>query len=296
MVPDLHTFQLEDTFDAFLDWWKNARAQDRSMQVLGWHDRYMALYPELRRKQVEDYGGQRLDWRRIAAQQILPYLDRWMPAMEEARRNLHVVVPAVCARAERNLQDAPVPFIVLYVGIGCGAGWATRYRDLPACLMGLEMIAESGWQAADRLEGLLAHELGHLVHMNWRGEWAAFELAEKDPCFLLYSEGFAQRCEQIILGRPSWHLVQDEEWLGWCESQLAWLARQYLRRVRKGRPVRHFFGSWHSLRGRRQTGYFLGHAWVSQMERDVGIRQVALMSSEEIRRQCVDWLHRQAAS
>jgi hypothetical protein len=295
-VPVRERFRLEDTFDAFLRWWQEAREQDLTRQVLGWHDHYMAAYPELRRKQVQDYSEDRFDWRAVAQQQVFPHLPRWLPAMKQTRANLLWVVPEVCERMERTLGVGLVPSIVLYVGIACGAGWATRYLDEPACLLGLEMIAQSGWQAPDRLEGLLAHELGHLAHMDWRGEWDEFERAEDDPCFQLYSEGFAQRCEQIILGRESWHQVQDDAWLRWCRSRLPWLAKRYLQRVVKEQPVREFFGSWHALRGRRQTGYFLGHAWVGEMLRVEGIQPVARLSPEEVRQRCVAWLRRQAAS
>lgn len=54
------------------------------------------------------------------------------------------------------------------VGIGCGAGWVTKYNNKHAVLFGLENIAEEGWTQVDSLRGLAAHELGHVAHFNWR--------------------------------------------------------------------------------------------------------------------------------
>ena len=285
---------LLDILDAFLEWWDKAHELELSDQITAWHDGHMATYPELRRMQVADYAGQGHDWRDIAAQRIFPFLPDWLPAMRQARSHLLVLIPQVCRRAEETLGMEFVPLVVLYVGIGCGAGWATRYQERPACLMGLEMIAQSNWHTPDHLEGLLAHELGHLLHMAWRDEWETFAQAEKDPLFLLYSEGFAQRCEGHILGQPSWHMVRDEAWLDWCQENLGWLAGEFLSRVQESRPVQGFFGSWFEIRGRRQTGYFLGHAWVQDMERDQDLHQVALLPMDEVRRRGLAWLQRVA--
>jgi len=43
----------------------------------------------------------------------------------------------------------------------------------------------------------------------------------------LYCEGFAQRCEHIILGRDTWHIRggnYGDDWLDWCQEQKSWLA------------------------------------------------------------------------
>lgn len=141
---------------------------------------------------------------------------------------------------------------------------------------------EEGWHAARQLRGLVAHELGHLAHMTWRGEWEEFAESERAPLFLLYSEGFAVRCEEAILGAAG-HLAQDEEWSAWCETHRAVLAAEFLRRLDSGQGVRDFFGSWREIQGHRQTGYFLGRAFIRDLERGQTLGDVACMPAPGVR-------------
>jgi hypothetical protein len=92
---------------------------------------------------------------------------------------------------------------VIYVGIGCGAGWATTFGDSPAVLFGLENIAERGWEDPGTILGLVAHELGHLVHFAWRLRGG--KSAGSGPWWQLYEEGFAQECESRILDTGAVH-------------------------------------------------------------------------------------------
>jgi len=126
--------------------------------------------------------------------------------------------------------------------------------------------------------------------MAWRKEWDSFVQAERDPLFELYSEGFAQRCEHIILGADTWHQAQDDSWLRWCFEHKAWLAGEYLRRCREGVPVNEFFGSWFDIQGKRQTGYFLGHELVRWLQRDSQMKTIATLPVEEVRRRTIEYL------
>lgn len=113
--------------------------------------------------------------------------------------------------------DFNITFVV-YVGVGCGAGWATTYNKQLAILLGLENIAEEKWHTQQKLKGLIAHKIGHLISYEMRNEWIAFEEAEHDPIFQLYSEGFAQRCENTILEKETWHLAENKKWPSWCQQ------------------------------------------------------------------------------
>ncbi|HDQ70662.1 MAG TPA: hypothetical protein ENN19_01025 [Chloroflexi bacterium] len=166
---------------------------------------------------------------------------------------------------------------VIYVGIGCGAGWVTRYEDTPAILLGLENIAECGWCDAPTLKGLLAHEMGHLAHFHWRAE------EEKPPgtgpWWQLYTEGFAQRCEHLIMGRESWHMGMEDNWLSWCQENSVRLAREFLSAMDEGRAVRRFFGSWYEIEGRSQSGYFLGCEAIERLEDELSLKEIALLDN-----------------
>ncbi len=274
-------YRILDTWDDFLRFWARCCSLPVAEQAERWRADYMARYPELLRKQVEDYEAQGADWKAIAAERILPYLPERLPLMQEARDNLLRVCGPIHGRAVAALGlDFDVAFVI-YVGIGCGAGWATRYEGAPACLLGLENIAEERWHTPERLRGLVAHELGHLAHMAWRGEWEGFEARERDPLCLLYSEGFALRCEEVILGGAG-RLAQDADWLAWCSAHRAVLAAKFLRRADCGGDVRDFFGSWYEIQGHSQTGYYLGREFIAGLERGRTLRDVACMPWERV--------------
>ncbi len=173
--------------------------------------------------------------------------------------------------------------LVVHVGIGCGAGWVDRYAGKPAVLFGVENIAQEGWDDPAILAGLIAHEIGHLAHFHWL-EVAGLSRG-KGPWWQLYSEGFAQRCEHLVLGRDSWHMAAnyEDDWVAWCSAKLPWLAREFLRTVDAGESVRPFFGSWFQLAGRKQTGYYLGHELIRRLEASTPLRDIALLEDVDSR-------------
>jgi len=255
-------------------------------QIDLWASEYMAPYPELLAKQIDDYTSQDLDWRQIAREKVFPFIESRLAMMDVARNNLVSIQPVLTDQVRQKLGYQQDVAWVIYVGIGCGAGWVTKYQDQPAILFGLENIAECGWSDLNSITGLTAHELGHLVHFFWREE--AGKLDKEGPWWQLYTEGFAQRCEHVILGHESWHEADrkdQQDWLDYCEHNLPHLARLFLEQVSRSvfvsdqlLDVRDFFGSWFDIDGYSQTGYYLGHQAVMEMEKSgVTLREIALL-------------------
>ena len=56
-----------DIFPAFLDFWQKARHRPLDDQLDTWAADYMAPWPELLNKQLNDYAAPDKDWRAIAA-------------------------------------------------------------------------------------------------------------------------------------------------------------------------------------------------------------------------------------
>jgi hypothetical protein len=274
-------FEFLDTYPDFQAYWKQARSKSVDEQIEMWQSSYMSKYPELFDKQVGNYAETDMDWWDIA-RKVFPRLSERLPLMQKARNNILDVGTSVCNEAFKKLGLRFDVVLVIYVGLGCGAGWSTRYDQRPAVLLGLENIAEERWHTKNKLRGLLCHEIGHLVHMEWRDEWKTFEKAEEDPLFRLYSEGFAQRCEHLILGKETWHMAPDEEWLSWCQNNKGWLADEFLQRLERGVSVNDFFGSWFDIEGKSQTGYFLGHAFITDLEKACSLREIAVLSAEQV--------------
>lgn len=272
--------KLTDTFPAFLSWWQAVQTLPLEDQIESWAQTYLARWPELLAVQIADYAEQGLDWRQVARDRVFPHLAGRLSAMREAHRLLKENVEPVYTRAQQVLGFEFGCACVIYVGIGCGAGWATTFARLPAILFGLENIAECGWTTREAITGLIAHEIGHLVHHRWREEQGKRQ--DSGPWWQLYEEGFAQRCETSVLGPEAWHQATGQPgWLDWCRCHRSWLAAEFIGAAGRGEPATPFFGSWSQLRGWRETGYFLGHEAISVLEQHLSLQQIALLEDVE---------------
>jgi hypothetical protein len=273
-----------DTFPQFRSFWKAAQHKPMAAQIDTWASEYMSQWPELLEKQVDDYKSEEEDWRQIARDKVFPFLGQRLPAMETAHQNLLRFCAPLHDSAQRVLEFESDINFVIYVGIGCGAGWVTTFDNTPAILFGLENIAECGWIHPPELTGMLAHEIGHVAHFHWR-ETSSIPNGS-GPWWQLYTEGFAQRCEHLILGEDTWHMRgkgRGDDWLDWCQDQKSWLADEFLQRVDAGESVRPFFGSWFEIRGRKQCGYFLGHELIRRLEIGLDLKEIALLDSSDAR-------------
>jgi len=279
----MSTCKIVDTFPAFLTYWDKAQHLSLDQQIAAWEQEYLASWPELLAKQADNYQADGLDWRLVAREKVFPYLPASMVAMREAHRNLLASCQPIFIKAQQALDfESDVQFVI-YVGIGCGAGWVTPFNGSPAILFGLENIAECGWSSREAIEGLIAHEIGHLVHRHWRAQ--SGKAAGSGPWWQLYEEGFAQRCESLIIGRDSWHQAQfgkNDDWFSWCRSRQGWLASEFLKSVDGGKPVTAFFGSWFNIEGRIETGYFLGYEVIRALQKNKDLKEIALLENPEL--------------
>ena len=276
-------FTIIDTFPQFQTLWKDNTVRPVPIDRLElWEKHYMSHWPELLHKQQQCYADDQESWMAVARERIMPYLAERFPSMTIAHGHLLQFCEPIYARAVQELeQDLDVLFFI-YVGIGCGAGWVNTYQGRQAIFLGLEMIAECNWSDATEIQGLLAHELGHVFQYQLlttegmaipSGGW-----------WQLFSEGFAQRCEHLILGYDSWHQsqgVNESNWLAWCMVNRGRLAAMFLDCMRTKGDLRPFFGSWFDIEGHKQCGYYLGHEVVRELQRKNSLAEIALMPDYE---------------
>ena len=245
-----------------------------------WVREYMSSFPSLFNLLVSCYGDR---WRDVARFRVFSRLNDLVPVIDVAYDNISKAIFSAYDKFRSFWGFDVGVLFVIYVGIGCGAGWATDYWDGHSILLGLENIAELNWHDVESLEGLILHELSHVVNAYLRGiSCRELEELESNPLFLLYSEGFATRCEHLTLGYELWRMAPDDSWIEWCRSNLGLLARKYLKYVDEGRLVNDFYGSWLSVNGRSQTGYFLGHEFIRYLERNMDIRDIAVMDFKSV--------------
>jgi len=240
----------------------------------------MSLWPELLTLQIKDYETQNLNWRQIAREKVFYNLSDRLAAMRQAHQALLESCKPIYDKAQQVLDFESEAIFVIYVGIGCGAGWVTRYQGFPAILFGLENIADCGWSSAETINGLIAHEIGHLAQRHWREQQG--KPIGSGPWWQLYEEGFAQLCESLILREPSWHQASgDPEWLDYCESHKYRLAAEFLRALDDGKAVTSFFGSWYAIDGKSQTGYYLGYEAIRLLLKRFDLQELALIENVE---------------
>lgn len=281
MANSQSTFSLIDTFPAFLTYWADAKKKPLEEQINSWAKDYLSQWPELLSKQIEDYTSQNLLWKQIAREKVFPYLAGRLPAMQDAHGNLLELCKPIYSKAQNALCFESNATFVIYVGIGCGAGWVTTFGGSPTILFGLEAIAECGWSDPDAIKGLIAHEIGHLVHYQWRSQHG--KPIGSGPFWQLYEEGFAQDCECLILNTKIVHQAKqgNGDWTEWCQDHVSWLITEFLKTVDFGKPVSPFFGSWLEIGGKSETGYFLGRAVIKKMEQRFTLKEIALLDNVE---------------
>ncbi len=91
--------------------------------------------------------------------------------------------------------------VVIYVGFGLGAVLPTKYLGSYAVLFDLLGAAEAGL-IGEAVEEVIAHGICHLIHSSLMGvDPIEYNKFREDPVFLIYSEGFATRCECLLLNK-----------------------------------------------------------------------------------------------
>jgi hypothetical protein len=270
-----------DTFPAFEEFWARVRHEPISIQIRRWAGEHMGPWPELLSKQQENYSSDGLDWAGVARYRVFPHLEERLGTMRDLHRDLVRTIPGSWARARAALGIRfPIRFVI-YVGIGCGEGWATIYGDRPACLFGLENAAENhrggdGWSRR-----IVAHEVAHLAHERFRSDKPR---GPRDPWWMLYEEGFATYWEQRIEPKLFPLRTGKKDWLAWCDEHRPWLARKFLADVAARRSLRPFFGSWFRIRGQIETGYYLGAEMIRSWTQEMPWRGVASLPLVRLRR------------
>lgn len=273
-----------DTFPEFLTFWEKAKTEPTDKQIEFWASVYMSQWPKLLEKQQKDYSSQGLDWKQIAREKIFPFLEERLSDMCKAHTHLLKLCIPIYKRAQKVMEFESSVIFVIYVGIGCGAGWSTSFNNLPAILFGLENIAECGWNQPQTLSGMIAHEIGHVIQDLLRAQHG--KANGSGPFWQLYCEGFAQRCEHVILNKNTWHQsAGDNEWLIWCEKHKGWLATEFLTLVDVGEPIQPFFGSWFDICGQKECGYFLGHELIRSFEATTSLKEIALWDKRQVEAQ-----------
>jgi len=283
-------YVIHDLFSQFLNFWNGVKSKTIDEQIDLWNQEYLKKDHDLLLKMKTNYEEEGYDWRKIAREKIFPFISERLTLMKKSYNSIKTSIVPVYRKAEKILGlDFDVNFII-YVGIGNGAGWATTYRGKRACLFGLENMAELGWVDSDILKGLIAHELGHLIHFEWR-ERNSLLIESPLSFWQLYEEGFAQRCEHLIMEDNTWHQERaSKKWLEWCKTNRKFLVLKFMETITNNQPCNEFFGSWFDIKGYSFTGYYLGHEMIQEWQENYSIKEIALFPLSTIKKKVTETL------
>ncbi|MHA1746477.1 MAG: hypothetical protein ACTSWW_10785 [Promethearchaeota archaeon] len=277
-----------DLYPKFRILWDQIKDLSVDQQIEHWQKELLSSSQESKElcaMLITNYEEDGEDWQKIATQHVFPKFPEAVPQMIEIHANLLKVLNPIWKEAKMQFNLSFDIKFILYVGIGVGAGWAVQFQDTQAVLFGLENIVECGWKDENTLAALTAHEIGHLIHQNWRSK-AKLPVLGTSPFWQLYEEGFAMRLEHKIMGKNSWHeqTGQKAGWLEWCSSHKAWLAEKFLAQVQSSskKVIQDFFGSWFKIEGYTQTGYYLGHEIIIELEKDYTLLGIANLSLSQV--------------
>ena len=272
-------FNLIDTFPDFIQFWNDKVTSNPDRQIEFWERFYRDEDEEIFNKAISDYSDDGAEWKDLAKKMIFPINAEKMIRMEEAHMNLLKVVSDLYGNPTIVKLLPPDLIFVIYVGIGTGAGWASSYKSKPAILFGLENIIDMHWESEIALKGLALHEAGHLFQEMVRKE-RNIPYGE-GPIWYLYEEGFAEYFESQLLSPEKWHQSLGQPgWNRWCEEHLQYLSSLFLKDVESGNETTRFFGSWYDIEGWKETGYFLGHRVMKQLE--LPLDDLACLTPEQV--------------
>ncbi len=164
------SYRIFSAFEDFQGFWPQIAQTPISNQIEVYAAEMQSRWPDLLTMQIENYEEDGNFWKDVVAEYVFPKLPSQIPHMAEIHTKLTNLIPEIFNKAVEALHFTFDINFVIYVGLGVGAGWATKFRTKRAVLHGLENIVDCGWFSEHTLGAITAHEIGHLVHQEWRDQ------------------------------------------------------------------------------------------------------------------------------
>lgn len=239
-----------------------------------WKQYAASISPVLTQMCLEDMQG--YDFEGMVAPVLTHYAANTAKAKqahEAFLRHIHGLDARLCDALGQPVEAT----VVFYLGLCCGAGWATELDGQPAVLLGVEKIVELDWCDKMSMAALIDHELGHLWHFQQRCT-PAFD---SPALWQLYTEGMAMLAEQRLQGDARYFHQNKNGWLAFCDANRAALFAEYLRRVQQRESVQDFFGDWCQYQGYSDVGYYLGSTLLQHAAQGCSLQELCDMTQED---------------
>ena len=204
---------------------------------------------------------------------------------EEALRSFYAVTENLDARLKKRFHKTVDADLILYLGLGNGAGWVTPVDGRESVLFGIEKIVELDWCSLDAMNGLILHELGHLYHRQ-HGNWLNKPESGADSFILqLFTEGIAMVFEQELAGGAEYYHQYDGEWKAWCDENAEHIKQSFFNDLSgMTNENQRYFGDWARFEGRGDTGYYLGARFVRFLMRRAEFDELVCFELPDIKR------------
>ena len=239
-----------------------------------WDNYADSVFPGLKDKIENDFS------------RITEYKDKVYQILNDVPKNFEISETAHQSfiNATKNLSDEIKNkfnvdldvTIILYLGLGNAAGWATTINNQQIVLIGLEKVVELGWCNESDMQALIYHELGHIYHSLFECK-ELFPTKKKHNIQQLYREGIAMVFEQTLCDDVNRYHQDIDGWLDWCIDNEKLIKTEYLKRTENKESVQDFFGDWCSFREHSDVGYFLGTAFIRFLMNDYALQEIASM-------------------
>lgn len=277
--------KLIDTFKAFYPYY--IALNDPVKRYEAWN-LYMDQYPVIKQMCIKDYQQNHIDYKELALKKIFNHDDHYINKIEVSYQNLMDLLVSNPMKFNGLL---PIDFhfsIILYFGLGNGAGWATLYQNEPAILLGIDKIAELSWTDKQTLSGLIMHEYAHIAHAYLRKiNLDEFENLEDNPFFRMYSEGFASFYEDI----SNQGFKARSPWFASCLKKEEELKKIYLEKIENHvSDWTNFYGDWHQVMDLSDAGYFLGYRMIQSLSNRYSLSEIATFSLGQIKAASMTYL------
>ena len=217
--------------------------------------------------------------------EVLPVVKKAMmnkDLINTIHENYQIVTQNLNAKFRSCFRKTLDAYVILYLGLCNGAGWATALGTQRVVLIGIEKIIELEWYDKTTLFSLISHELGHIWHEEAGGAFGKQNTEKEKAVFQLFSEGIAMRCEQMLCGDDQFYHQGKDGWLSWCQLHKREIQQEYLYRVQNGIRIQDFFGDWCAYQGYSAVGYYLGCEFVKHLMCKQSLKQLAQLNNGEI--------------
>lgn len=241
----------------------------------------MKQYENLRNMCINDYTIEGYDWREIAYNKVFNYNLDYFVRMDKTTELISEITDTIENKLDDFYSDKYFePTIIVYHGLGNAAGWATEYMGNQTILLGVEKIVELNWDNKSKIEDLISHEIGHIIHQQIRKEpLDIYDDFGRKYIFRLYTEGVATYCENLLNGRrkatPDWYEKALRN-----ESQVK---QEFLKKYHSNDyTIIDFFGDWNPILGIPEAGYFLGLRVVEKLIEELSLFEIMTLDLKNI--------------